>query len=201
MLGSFLLLPLVILGVRRPRRDSPHPVVEMYSEAVTEKPGGSKVRGPWRECYPGATPSPFPPGICPRPHAGVWNQEPPFPGPNSNQMAQVENHSSCLGEEGCGRWAMRACSLGDESGFPPTLRAFSGSWGSEPKPEGGCRSPRGGCEDKWLPREPPGKAPPCPAPTFSWPREPKGIPLSAFPVGANGAQIGGGVGIGKRTQK
>lgn len=43
-----------------------------------------------------------------------------------------------------------------------------------------------------------GKAPaPCPIPTFSCPLEPKGIPRSAFPVGANGAQLGVGWASGR----
>lgn len=131
--------------------------------------------------------TPFHPGICSRPPAGFWSQEFPFPSPNSNQMAQVENHSACLGPEPSGEIGGAAvpgaCAARreDESASPrPEAREPRGVLGHQAKAWGwgAAAQGRGGGFEEWegeektaFPRQPPGRLR-CPGPTFSWPREP-----------------------------
>lgn len=143
--------------------------------------------------HPGGTPLPRPPRNLPRAPTGPWNQESPAPGPNSNQMAQVENHCARRGR--AGNWRLRVpgvCAVHGEAestSTPPhkhhgVLGPRTRGWGCR-RPSGGMRT--GGGEE-WLPREPLGKAL-LPWSNFLMAGEPEGIPTSVFPTGASGAQI------------
>lgn len=93
---------------------------------------------------------------------------------------------------------VRAFSWGDESTSTPPFPHEHPRGPGAPSQSLGVAVPQGWPEDgvvrSGFPGSPAGK-PPCPAPAFSRPREPEGIPNSAFSAGANGAQFvcGGGV--------
>lgn len=123
--------------------------------------------------HPGGTPLPRPPRNLPRAPTGPWNQESPAPGPNSNQMAQVENHCARRGR--AGNWRLRVpgvCAVHGEAestSTPPhkhhgVLGPRTRGWGCR-RPSGGMRT---GAGRSGFPGSPLGR-PSCPGPTFSWP--------------------------------
>lgn len=132
------------------------------------RPGGCTAQPPRWYPTPASTPE-----SAQGPPEGFWSQEFPFPSPNSNQMAQVENHSACLGPEPSGEIGGAevpgACAVWreDESASPSPGEPPAGSWGTKPKPGGGGRRRRGqrgvalrsGRVRSGFPRQPPGKAP------------------------------------------
>lgn len=88
---------------------------------------------------------------------------------------------------------------------PLPCEPSQGPGSSKPKSERGRRSPRVAVRTEVVGTGFPGcylgRHPPAWRQLSHGSGEPKGIPLCAIPVGANGAQTGGGVGIWKRTQK
>lgn len=197
--GAFCRLPLGLSG-RRPRRGG-SPLVRMYRGADTERPGVSRQglmegevqafeRWTWqRTVRPPrwhSTPPPTPESA--QGPVGLRNQESPSPSPNSNQMARVENHGAGPGPaESAAAEGLCALLTGRVS-QPPLPREHPRGPGAPGQslgvqaPQGWHEEGVGGVVSQPAPRE----GPSCPGPTFPWPREPEGIPASAFPAAASG---------------
>lgn len=189
-------------GHRPGRGVSPPGCLNVLRGSGKEKPGGHRLRAPGLGWRGGGGDNWM--DMPPRRHPST----PSTPGPLRASGARNSLSPTLIAIRwrkwkitALGNWRAMvpgACAQQEDESASPTP---AGTWGTEPKPGAGGAGARGwwGEAFPWVGEQ---GSPPCPGPTFSWPRGAQGNSEQRFPCGTHGTRIGGGSSVSIfRTQK